>query len=152
MQNNWWIYIVLIGLMAVMLILPMITNRKRSKDYNNMLDSIRVGDTIRTIGGIIGRITKINEKDGYKTIIIETGAKNAKTTMELDFASIYSVVNQSKAAEPKKEENKEASQNAEAKVEEKVEDKAAEAEKVETTAAKEEPKTKKKTTKAKKSK
>ena len=152
MQNNWWIYIVLIGLMAVMLILPMITNRKRSKDYNNMLDSIRVGDTIRTIGGIIGRITKINEKDGYKTIIIETGAKNAKTTMELDFASIYSVINQSTkpAAPAKAEEIKTEGTKTEEKTAETTENVAEEVKTEEV--KKEEPKTKKKATKAKKSK
>lgn len=144
MQNNWWIYVVLIGLLVVMLVLPMITNRKRSKEYNNMLDNIRVGDTVRTIGGIIGRITKINEKEGYKTIIIETGAKNAKTTMELDMASIYTVINQS--AKPAATEKAEAAESKEENAQEKTEVAAQEQEVKAEEPKKEEPKTKKKTT------
>lgn len=107
-NNNWWVYLVLLGLVVVMLVVPMFTNRKRSKEYSNMINSVNVGDTIRTVGGVIGRIVKINEKDGYKTIIIETGAKNNKTTMEMDMASINTVLKSSKTAvAPEKVEDKE---------------------------------------------
>ena len=119
--NSWWIYIVLIGLILVMLVVPTITNRKRAKEYNQMIDNIRVGDLVRTVGGIIGRITKINEKDGYKTIIVETGAKGSKSTMEFDIASIYAVLNPTKQPEKK----------AEPVTEENVEDKPEEVEKPE---------------------
>lgn len=91
--SQWWVYLVLIGLVLVMLVVPSISNRKRAKEYNNMINNIGVGDTVRTVGGIIGRIVKVNEKDGFKTIILETGAKNSKTTMEFDIASIYTVLN-----------------------------------------------------------
>ena len=119
--NSWWIYVVLIGLIVLMLVVPMFTNRKRAKEYNDMINGIHVGDTIRTVGGIIGRITKINEKDGYKTIIVETGAKGSKTTMELDMASVYAVINATKKVEEPAREEKPA--------EEKVEEKPAEEEK-----------------------
>ena len=102
-----------------MMVVPMFTQRKRVKEYNNMIDQVSVGDTVRTIGGVIGRITKISEKDGYKTIILETGAKGSKTTMELDMASIGIVLNSvNKPAAPAAEPQ--------AKVEPKAEDKTAE--------------------------
>ena len=106
--NSWWIYLVLGVLIVLMLVVPMFTNRKRAKEYNDMISAIKVGDTVRTVGGIIGRITKINDKDGYKTIIVETGAKGSKTTMELDMASVYTVLSSSakKVEEPKQEEPK----------------------------------------------
>lgn len=109
LANSWWIYVVLIGLIVLMLVVPMFTNRKRAKEYNDMINGIHVGDTVRTVGGVIGRIMKINEKDDYKTIIIETGAKGSKTTMEMDMASIYAVISSSakKVEEPKQEEKKE---------------------------------------------
>jgi len=126
--NSWWIYVVLIGLIVLMLVVPMFTNRKRAKEYNDMINGIHVGDTIRTVGGIIGRITKINEKDGYKTIIVETGAKGAKTTMELDMASVYTVMNSSakKLEEPKAEEKPAEEKPAEHAVEEAKEEPKAE--------------------------
>ena len=153
--NSWWIYVVLIALILVMLIVPMFGNRKRAKEYNDMLNNVRVGDTIRTVGGVIGRITKINEKDGYKTIIVETGAKNNKTTMEFDMASIAYVFNKAAAVETKKTEEKPAE---EVKNDVEPKEEVAEEKVVETTEVKveEKPKTTaKKTTKksaAKKSK
>lgn len=91
--TSWWVYLILLGLVLVMLIVPSISNKKRAKEYNDMIGAIGVGDTVRTVGGIIGRIVKINDKDGYKTFILETGARNSKTTMEFDMASIYTVIN-----------------------------------------------------------
>lgn len=91
--SQWWVYLILLGLVIVMLIVPSISNKKRAKEYNEMVNAIGVGDTVRTVGGIIGRVTKINDKDGYKTFILETGAKNTKSTMEFDIASIYTVIN-----------------------------------------------------------
>ena len=91
--SPWWIYLILIGMVVVMLVIPSISNKKRAKEYNDMVNAIGVGDTVRTVGGIIGRIVKVSEKDGYKTFILETGAKNNKTTMEFDIASIYTVLN-----------------------------------------------------------
>lgn len=125
--NSWWIYLVLGVLIVLMLVVPMFTNRKRAKEYNDMISSIKVGDTIRTVGGIIGRITKINDKDGYKTIIVETGAKGSKTTMELDMASVYTVLSSSakKVEEPKQEEPKAEEKPAEQPEEVKAEEKPA---------------------------
>ena len=102
--KTWWIYVVLIVLVAAMLILPTITNKKREKEYNSMLDKIRVGDEVRTIGGVIGRITKISEKNGLKSFILETGARGSKTTMEFDIAAIGMVLKSTYVEEEKKEE------------------------------------------------
>lgn len=102
--GSWWIYVVLLVLVALMLILPTITNKKRMKEYDQMVSSLHVGDTVRTVGGIIGRITKISEKDGMKTFIMETGAKNNKTTMEFDIGSVGVVLKST--AKPVVEEKK----------------------------------------------
>lgn len=112
-SGSWWIYVVLIVLVVAMLVLPSITNRRRMKEYNQMLDQLRVGDEVRTIGGIIGRVTKINNKNNIKTFILETGAKGAKTTMEFDIASVGTVLKSTYVSE----ENK-AEKNKEVKVEE----------------------------------
>ena len=39
-----WIYVVLIVMVVAMLVLPSITNKRRMKEYNQMLDQLRVGD------------------------------------------------------------------------------------------------------------
>lgn len=134
-----WVYIALIGLVVLMLVLPMITQKKRNKEYATMLESLTVGDTVKTIGGVIGRVTKIQDRNGTKTFIMETGLKNAKTTMEFDVAAVGYILNDKTPKAPaekvevkeevkeevKAEEVKEAPK-AEEKVEEKIEEKAEE--------------------------
>ena len=131
--GSWWIYVVLIVMVVVMLVLPTITNRKRMKEYNQMLDQLRVGDKVRTIGGVVGRVTKISTKGDVKTFILETGAKGSKTTMEFDMAAVGTVLESTYVApveEPKKvEEKKEKVEETEISVE--SEEKAETEEKVE---------------------
>ena len=55
-----------IALMYFMLIRP---QKKREKEQKAMIDALKVGDKIVTIGGIMGKIAKI--KDDF--VIIETG-------------------------------------------------------------------------------
>lgn len=50
--------------------------KKRKKEITNMRDSLKVGDTITTIGGIVGKITNVNDKEDL--ITIETGADKTK--------------------------------------------------------------------------
>lgn len=147
--NNWWIYLVLIALVAVMLILPTITQRRNMKKYDEMVNQLHVGDTIRTVGGVVGRITKISEKDGYKTFILETGAKNTKTTMEFDINAVGAVLKSSYKPEPVKEENKQEKADAE-KEEPKVEETKAEEVKTEEAKAEEVKEPAKKTKKSSK--
>jgi len=48
--------------------------QNREKKKEEMRSSIRVGDQITTIGGIVGRVTRVNED----TIIIQTGADRVR--------------------------------------------------------------------------
>ena len=122
--GTWWIYLILLGLVVLMLVLPTITNRKRMKEYDQMVNALHVGDTVRTVGGVIGRITKISEKDGVKTFILETGAKNNKTTMEFDIGSVGTVLKSTAKPEEKaqKEEKKEEPKAEEVKAGEKADE------------------------------
>ena len=112
--SSWWIYVVLIVLVVLMLVLPTITNRRRMKEYNQMVDRLRVGDEVRTIGGIIGRVTKITKTDNGATFVLETGAKGSKTTMEFDMNAVGTVLKSTYQEEPKVE-NKAESKNEEPK-------------------------------------
>lgn len=115
--GSWWIYVVLLVLVVLMLVLPTITNRKRMKEYDQMVNQLHVGDTIRTVGGVIGRITKISDKDGVKTFILETGAKNNKTTMEFDIGSVGTVLKSTAKPEEKVEKVEETKKSEEQKAE-----------------------------------
>ena len=67
--------IIMLVLMFAMLYFFMIRpENKRKKDAQNLRDSLKVGDVITTIGGIVGTICKVNES----TIVIETGADRVR--------------------------------------------------------------------------
>ena len=69
--GSWWVYVLMIVAVVFLLIFPIFTNKKRNKEYTEMLNQLSVGDEIKTVGGIIGRIQKINKENGMpKSIII----------------------------------------------------------------------------------
>ena len=121
-QNQVIIYIVLAVLVIAMLILPYFTQKKRNQQYMDMLSNIRVGDLVKTAGGIIGRVTKITDKGEIKTVILETGSKTDKSVMEFDINSIYCVLKSTKTEEPKEEKEEETKTEEVKENEEKVEE------------------------------
>ena len=135
------IYAVLIVVLLAMLIMPYFTQKKKNQEFIKMLDAMKVGDLVKTAGGIIGRITKITDKGDIKTVILETGSKTEKSYMEFDMSMIYCVLKSTKAeevAEEKVETEAKEEVSAEPVVEEVAEEKAEPAKK---TAAKKTTKT-----------
>lgn len=117
------IYVILIVMVVAMLVLPYFTNRKRNQQYMDMLSSIKVGDLVKTAGGIIGRVTKITDKGEIKTVILETGSKSEKSYMEFDMSSIYCFLKSTKVEESKEEAETKVETAEETPVEENVEEK-----------------------------
>ena len=68
-------FIIMIVLMFAMLYFFMIRpENKRKKEAQTLRDSLKVGDVITTIGGIVGTICKVDES----TIVIETSADRVR--------------------------------------------------------------------------
>ena len=68
-------FIIVILLMFAMMYFFMIRpENKRKKEAQNLRDSLKVGDVITTIGGVVGTICKVDES----TIVIETGADRVR--------------------------------------------------------------------------
>ena len=62
-----------------LLILP---EKKRKKKYEGMIEELKINDEVVTRGGIVGKITHIDEK----SVTIETST--AKTRIKLDKSGI----------------------------------------------------------------
>ena len=80
--------LVFIPLIYFMLIRP---QRKRDKEVTSMRASLKPGDNIVTIGGIVGKIVRIKDD----RILIETGS--SKTKMEIIKSAVGSVVGKQEA-------------------------------------------------------
>lgn len=88
------VFIVLLALLIVaLLVVPMFTNKKRAKQTDELHRSLKPGDLIETVGGIIGTIKEIRQVSPVdKEMVIETGEEGSKTTMVLDIKALYMVM------------------------------------------------------------
>lgn len=92
--------VICVLLMAAILILPMFTNKKRQKAVQEMHNSISVGDTVKTVGGIVGKIAEIhNVSDKEKEFVLSTGIEGNKSLLTFDFNAIYQVMSKAAPAE-----------------------------------------------------
>lgn len=66
--------IMIVVMIAVMYFLLIRPENKKKKAADEMRNSLKVGDEITTIGGIVGTICAVKEK----TIVIETGADRVR--------------------------------------------------------------------------
>ena len=89
--------------------------KKRDKEAQAMIEALKKGDKVVTIGGIHGTVITVKEH----TVVIKVD-DNAR--IEFSKSAVSSVLNKEKAAAPKKEKEKKAVEApAEAKAEEKPE-------------------------------
>ena len=99
MQPSTIVMLVLLAVMVIVLIvLPMFTNSRRNKAINDLHSSLRAGDVIKTVGGIVGTIIEIKEVGPVdKEMVIETGVGDKKSTMVFDIQAVYQVLSKKDA-------------------------------------------------------
>lgn len=102
--------IMLVVMFAIMYFLMIRPENKRKKQAQEMRDSLKKGDVITTIGGIIGKVVMV-EKD---TIVIETS--DDRVRMELTKWAVSTVgVQRNEAVVEAKKKDKDAEAAAEEK-------------------------------------
>ncbi|MDE5593422.1 MAG: preprotein translocase subunit YajC, partial [Clostridiales bacterium] len=91
------IFIVLLALLIIaLLVVPMFTNKKRARQTDELHRSLKPGDLIKTVGGVVGTIIEIRQISPVdKEMVIETGVEGRKTTMVFDIQALYQVMSRS---------------------------------------------------------
>jgi preprotein translocase subunit YajC len=74
----------IIIMFVVMYFLMIRPQQKRQKELKSMMDALAKGDEVITVGGVLGRVTKVT--DAYVTIEVSAGTevvvqKNAVTAL-----------------------------------------------------------------------
>ena len=106
--------LIFVAVIAIMYFLMIRPEKKKQKKVEAMLDALKVGDNITTIGGIVGDVVSIKDgKDGK--IVIETSADRVRMELEkwsvstnntATAAARKAAIESRKAAEERKKEKK----------------------------------------------
>ena len=105
--------IMLLPMLAVFYFLLIRPENKRKKEAEQLQNSLSEGDTITTIGGIVGTVVDVKEDK----FVIETGADQVR----IEFAKWALSTNESAAAAAKEQAKKDAEAKAKAKAAKKAE-------------------------------
>ena len=112
-SGNLILMIVLIVVVVGMLIWSSVSNKKKQKQAQEMVNSLKKGDRVKTIGGICGFVEEIN--DAENTFVLETGTDDKKSYIKFDKGAIYqtapnegTIAAAKKAEEAQEKEEKEA--------------------------------------------
>jgi preprotein translocase subunit YajC len=65
--------LLILAMFAVMYFLMIRPQMKRTKEHKTMVDGVQKGDEVITAGGILGRLTKVD--DQYVTVAIAAGVE-----------------------------------------------------------------------------
>ena len=99
--------IMLIAFVAIFYFLLIRPENKRKKEAEELRSSLKVGDEITTIGGIVGKVVSVKEDK----FVIETGADQVR----IEFVKWALSTNDSAAAAAKEEAAKAAEEKAKAR-------------------------------------
>ena len=122
------IFIVLIvAAFVAMMIFNSRSQKKRPQESQKMLDAIKPGSKVKTIGGICGVVVEVNAEEN--TFVLETGTEaSGKSYIKFDKQAVYQTdaVADTKAAGKAEEKAEEKSEEKAAASEEKTEEAPAE--------------------------
>ena len=103
------IFAVLLVAIIGLFVWQSISGKKKQKEAQEKVNALKVGDRVKTIGGICGFVAEINNAEN--TFVLETGTDDKKSFVKFDKGAIYqtapaegSAVAQQKAEEKAPEE------------------------------------------------
>ena len=86
-----WGSLVIMGVLVLAIIglfvWQTISGKKKQKQAQEMVNTLKIGDRVKTIGGICGFVAQIN--DAENTFVLETGLEGNKSFIKFDKGAIY---------------------------------------------------------------
>ena len=107
---SWIMIIVLVAVIIVFMVYNRRVQAKRQQETTDMLNAIKPGNKVKTIGGICGVVVEVCPEDN--TFVLETGTEaSGKSYIKFDKQAVYQTdavaEKPEKASKSKKEENAE---------------------------------------------
>lgn len=91
-SNNSWSMYIMLGAIVVIFVVMMVYSRrsqkKRQQETMDMLNAIKPGNKVKTIGGICGVVVEVCKDDN--TFVLETGTEaSGKSYIKFDMQAVY---------------------------------------------------------------
>jgi preprotein translocase subunit YajC len=113
------IFAVLLVAIIGLFVWQSISGKKKQKEAQNMVNALKVGDRVKTIGGICGFVVEINNAEN--TFVLETGTDDKKSYVKFDKGAIYQTAPANGNANPEPKEQPKEEKKPAKKVEKKEE-------------------------------
>lgn len=81
------IFGVIFVVIIVFMVLSRRSNKKKQQEAMNMVNKLKIGDRVKTIGGVCGFVSEINEAEN--TFVLEISAGDTKSYVKFDRGAIY---------------------------------------------------------------
>ena len=108
--GNWIMLAILAVLIVVVVVMYVLGNKKRKKqeqDAKDLINSVKPGNKVKTIGGICGIVVEVDEEEN--TFVLETGTEQSgKCFVKFDKQAIYQTDAVVEKSEAKKTEDADA--------------------------------------------
>lgn len=90
--GNPWLTYVMLGVLVVLLIVMFVVssrrNKKRQQEAEQLINAVKPGNKVKTIGGICGIVVEVNDEES--TFVLETGSESSsKCYIKFDKQAIY---------------------------------------------------------------
>lgn len=89
--STWILPAILLLLFIGIFIMNYFRSKKAQDTMKNMVDSLKVGDNVKTYSGLYGKILEITETTDGKVVVLETGSDNHKGIFSIDINAIYAI-------------------------------------------------------------
>lgn len=89
--TQWILPAILLVLVIGIFVLNYFRSKKNQETMKNMVDSLKVGDRVKTYSGFYGKIIEIEETTDGKVAILETGSEKNKGILSIDINAIYAI-------------------------------------------------------------
>ena len=77
-SSDWASYLligIVIVLIVVMLVISTRRNKKRQQEAENLINAVRPGNKVKTIGGVCGIVVEVDDEEN--TFVLETGSEDS---------------------------------------------------------------------------
>ena len=84
---QWVPIIIIVALLVAYLVWAFLSQRKKQKYYNDVINAVRPGNKVVTRGGVIGEVVEVDDEEG--TFVLRTGSEGNYSYIKFDKQAIY---------------------------------------------------------------